>query len=55
MLALSREVAPGRTGVGTVPAEELARLACSGEGQVCHYMMQPLVELYGGCMVVLKM
>ena len=22
--------------------------------QVCHYMIQPLVELYGGCMVVLK-
>ena len=21
---------------------------------VCHYMIQPLVELYGGCMVVLK-
>ena len=21
---------------------------------VCHYMNQPLVELYGGCMVVLK-
>ena len=20
----------------------------------CHYMTQPLVELYGGCMVVLK-
>ena len=24
------------------------------DGQVCHYMAQPLVELYGGCMVVLK-
>jgi hypothetical protein len=23
-------------------------------GKVCHYMTQPLVELYGGCMVVLK-
>ena len=22
--------------------------------EVCHYMIQPLVELYGGCMVVLK-
>jgi hypothetical protein len=22
--------------------------------QVCHYIIQPLVELYGGCMVVLK-
>jgi hypothetical protein len=22
--------------------------------EVCHYMTQPLVELYGGCMVVLK-
>ena len=22
--------------------------------KVCHYMIQPLVELYGGCMVVLK-
>ena len=22
--------------------------------QVCHYMIQPLVELYGGCMEVLK-
>jgi hypothetical protein len=22
--------------------------------QVCHYMIQPLVELYGGCMAVLK-
>jgi hypothetical protein len=22
--------------------------------KVCHYMTQPLVELYGGCMVVLK-
>jgi hypothetical protein len=22
--------------------------------QACHYMIQPLVELYGGCMVVLK-
>jgi hypothetical protein len=22
--------------------------------EVCHYMVQPLVELYGGCMVVLK-
>jgi hypothetical protein len=21
---------------------------------MCHYMIQPLVELYGGCMVVLK-
>jgi hypothetical protein len=25
-----------------------------GRGRVCHYMTQPLVELYGGCMVVLK-
>jgi hypothetical protein len=25
----------------------------SGE-EVCHYITQPLVELYGGCMVVLK-
>jgi hypothetical protein len=24
------------------------------DGKVCHYMTQPLVELYGGCMVVLK-
>ena len=23
-------------------------------GQVCHYIIQPLVELYGDCMVVLK-
>jgi erythromycin esterase-like protein len=23
-------------------------------GQVCHYMVQPLVEMYEGCMVVLK-
>ena len=22
--------------------------------QVCHYIIQPLVELYGDCMVVLK-
>ena len=22
--------------------------------KVCHYMTQPLVELYGGCMLVLK-
>jgi hypothetical protein len=22
--------------------------------EVCHYINQPLVELYGGCMVVLK-
>jgi hypothetical protein len=22
--------------------------------EVCHYIIQPLVELYGGCMVVLK-
>jgi hypothetical protein len=22
--------------------------------EVCHYMVQPLVELYEGCMVVLK-
>ena len=22
--------------------------------QVCHYVVQPLVELYGGCMVALK-
>jgi UDP-glucose 4-epimerase len=29
----------------------------NGEGstvKVCHYVFQPLVELYGGCMVVLK-
>jgi hypothetical protein len=26
----------------------------AGRGQACHYMIQPLVELYGGCMVVLK-
>ena len=25
-----------------------------GYPKVCHYMIQPLVELYGGCMVVLK-
>jgi hypothetical protein len=25
-----------------------------GKRQVCHYMIQPLVELYRGCMVVLK-
>ena len=24
------------------------------DGKACHYMAQPLVELYGGCMVVLK-
>ena len=24
------------------------------EHPVCHYMIRPLVELYGGCMVVLK-
>jgi hypothetical protein len=30
------------------------RIEIIGERQVCHYMTQPLVELYGGCMVVLK-
>ena len=37
-------------------AEDAADSALEGmvEDQVCHYMIQPLVELYGGCMVVLK-
>jgi hypothetical protein len=25
-----------------------------GRAAVCHYMIQPLVERYGGCMMVLK-
>ena len=29
-------------------------LAFAEQLQVCHYTIQPLVELYGDCMVVLK-
>jgi hypothetical protein len=32
-------------------AAELLADLCRSQ---CHYMIQPLVELYGGCMVVLK-
>jgi hypothetical protein len=34
--------------------EFLAGLRRMCDAQVCHYMTQPLVELYLGCMVVLK-
>jgi hypothetical protein len=34
---------------GTVPA-----LRSFSASEVCHYIIQPLVELYGDCMVVLK-
>ena len=33
---------------------EVRRLKAKRDGEVCHYMTQPLVELYGGCMMVLK-
>jgi xanthine dehydrogenase large subunit len=33
--------------------EKQTTIAVPGE-QVCHYMTQPLVELYAGCIVVLK-
>jgi hypothetical protein len=48
-------------GVGFVPAEGAAaathafvHFRDSDSAEVCHYMTQPFVELYGGCMVVLK-
>ena len=38
------------------PAERALRASINADaGKVCHYMTQPLVELYGDCMVVLKM
>ena len=45
---------------GDVGGDPFARLEgrwrrTGGAWQVCHYMIQPLVELYGGCMVVLKL
>ena len=30
------------------------RPGAAADYQVCHYMTRPLVELYGGCMVALK-
>ena len=55
----------GGTGSGAAPVvAELAKTAgcscgnyCEHRGllcEVCHYVTQPLVELYEGCMVVLK-
>ena len=35
-------------------AASLSSKSSSWLMQVCHYMIQPLVELYGGCMMVLK-
>jgi hypothetical protein len=43
-------IAPGCT----FHVKDLYPFIYSGFGKVCHYMIQPLVELYGGCMVVLK-
>jgi hypothetical protein len=50
--------------VSRPPAEASPHAGCAGLRElflggstlplVCHYMIQPLVELYGGCMVVLK-
>ena len=39
------------------PTPEIARemmVELAVDAKVCHCMIQPLVELYGGCMVVLK-
>jgi Ca2+-binding EF-hand superfamily protein len=35
-------------------ADEVDQRGEEAYAEVCHYMTQPLVELYGGCMVVLK-
>jgi hypothetical protein len=53
---------PGGAAAGVAsrgPTSRLHAAASLGDAaelrrQVCHYMTQPLVELYGGCMVVLK-
>jgi hypothetical protein len=36
------------------PAQTVALNGPADAEQVCHYITQPLVELYGGCMVVLN-
>jgi hypothetical protein len=61
-----RAIAPSRSLTAGVRSQRTATFALAKEGwdpdalskhlceQVCHYMTQTLVELYGGCIVVLK-
>ena len=45
---------PARVSSGPAAREMTSVALLARDSDPCHYMTQPLVELYGGCVVVLK-
>ena len=54
MVVPERLQRPGRERLRDAEHARIGEVLAVRVAQVCHYMIQPLVELYGGCMVLLK-